>query len=68
MSVLSMEKQGIVSIWLGNVNKSHLEEYVNLTNDEDGESFPSKFFVDFNIDMDDRDEDFIEKEMITRGS
>ncbi|WP_370629667.1 immunity 22 family protein [Fictibacillus sp. 5RED26] len=42
--MLSIEKQGIVSIWLGNINtQSHLEEYVNLTYDEDGESFPSNF-------------------------
>jgi Immunity protein 22 len=64
-----MEKQGIVSIWLGNINtQSQLEEYVNLTYDEDGESVPSKFFVDFNIDMDDTDEDFIEKVVLEERS
>lgn len=57
-----MEKQGMVSIWLGNIKEQNqIEKYVDLTYDEDGESVPSKFFVDFNIDMDETDEDFIEK-------
>ena len=31
-----MEKQGMVSIWLGNIKKQNqLEKYVNLTYDED---------------------------------
>lgn len=39
-----MEKQGMVSIWLGNIKtQNQLEKYVNLTYDEDGESVPSKF-------------------------
>ncbi|MGD7043196.1 immunity 22 family protein [Jeotgalibacillus proteolyticus] len=57
-----MEKKGFVSIWFGNFNQENsLEEYVDLTYDEDGESIPSKFFIDFNIDMDETDEDTIEK-------
>ncbi|MFU0790810.1 immunity 22 family protein [Virgibacillus proomii] len=61
-----MEKQGTISIWLGNVKKeSFLEEYVNLTYDEEGESVPSKFFIDFNIEI---DEDFIEKAMLDEHS
>ncbi|MEW9675763.1 immunity 22 family protein [Lentibacillus sp. L22] len=64
-----MEKQGIVSIWLGNVKEEYeLEEYVNLKYDEDGESIPSKFYVDFNIDMDEADEDFIEKAVLVQKS
>ena len=55
----------MVSIWLGNIKTQHqLEEYVDLTYDEDGESIPSKFFVDFNIDRNETDEDFIEKEVL----
>lgn len=43
----------MVSIWLGNIkNENSIEEYVDLKYDEDGESVPSKFFIDFNIDMD----------------
>jgi len=48
-----VEKQGWVSIWLGNINdEDSIGEYVDLTYDEDGESVPSQFFIDFNIDMD----------------
>lgn len=64
-----MEKQGTVSIWLGNIKtQNQLEKYVNLTYDEDGESIPSKFFVDFNIDTNETDEDFIEKEVLEEKS
>ncbi|MCC5803775.1 immunity 22 family protein [Rossellomorea vietnamensis] len=57
-----MEKQSWVSIWLGNMNgEDSIEEYVNVTYDENGESVPSKFYNDFNIDMDEMDEDKIEK-------
>ncbi|MED3871863.1 immunity 22 family protein [Priestia megaterium] len=64
-----MEKQGIVSIWLGNIkNQKQLEKYVDLTYDEEGESVPSKFFEDFNIDMDETDEDFIEKAVLEAKS
>lgn len=64
-----MEKQGLVSIWLGNIKKENsIEEYVDVTYDEDGESVPSKFFMDFNIDMDDTDEDFIEKEVLENSN
>lgn len=57
-----MEKQGWVSIWLGNINdEDSIEGYVDLTYDKDGESVPSQFFIDFNIDMDETDEDTIEK-------
>jgi hypothetical protein len=60
-----MEKQGRVSIWLGNIkSQNHLEKYVDITYDEDGESIPSMFFVDFNIDICEIDEDFIEKEVL----
>ncbi|MEF2293163.1 MULTISPECIES: immunity 22 family protein [Virgibacillus] len=64
-----MEKQGWVSIWLGNISdEDSIEEYVDLTYDEDGESVPSQFFIDFNIDMDEIDEDTIEKAVYKNGS
>lgn len=64
-----MEKQGWVSIWLGNMNdEDSLGEYVDLTYDEDGESVPSQFFMDFNIDMDETDEDTIEKAVYKNSS
>ncbi|WP_234028518.1 immunity 22 family protein [Lentibacillus sp. Marseille-P4043] len=62
-------KKGIVSIWLGNVKEEYdLKEYVDLKYDEEGESIPSKFYVDFNIDMDETDEDFIEKAVLVQKS
>ncbi|MGN7287488.1 immunity 22 family protein [Shouchella rhizosphaerae] len=63
-----MEKQGWVSIWLGNIKEDSIGEYVDLTYDEDGESGPSKFFNDFNIDMDETDEDTIEKAVYKNSS
>lgn len=64
-----MEKQGWVSIWLGNINdENSIEEYVDLTYDEDGESVPSQFFMDFSIDMDETDEDTIEKAVYKNSS
>ncbi|MDQ0233425.1 immunity 22 family protein [Metabacillus malikii] len=57
-----MEKQGWVSIWLGNSsNEEAISEYVDLTYNEDGEAVPSRFYIDFNIDMAEIDEDTIEK-------
>ena len=64
-----MEKQGWVSIWLGNIKEEDsIEEYVNLIYDEDGEAVPSEFFIDFNIDMDETDEDTIEKAVYKNSS
>ena len=64
-----MEKQGWVSIWVGNIKEEDaIEEYVDLTYDEEGESEPSKFFIDFNIDMDETDEDTIEKVVYKNSS
>ncbi|GAF65105.1 hypothetical protein BTS2_2003 [Bacillus sp. TS-2] len=64
-----MEKQGWVSIWLGTLKEEDsIEDYVDLTYDEDGESVPSKFFIDFNIDMDETDEDTIEKAVYKNSS
>ncbi|WLV24210.1 immunity 22 family protein [Aciduricibacillus chroicocephali] len=64
-----MEKQGWVSIWLGNINdEDSIGEYVDLTYDEDGESIPSQFFIDFNIGMAETDEDTIEKAVYTSSS
>lgn len=64
-----MEKQGWVSIWLGTIKEEDsIEDYVDLTYDEDGESVPSKFFIDFNIDMDETDEDTIEKAVYKNSS
>lgn len=59
-----MEKIGIVSLWLGNAESiEQLDNYVELRYDE-GESIPSEFLLDYQIDMDDIDEDFIEKAIL----
>lgn len=64
-----MEKRGCVSIWLGNIKEEKsIEEYVNLMYDEEGESAPSNFFIDFNIDMNETEEDTIEKAFYKKGS
>lgn len=64
-----MEKQGWVSVWLGNLNdEDSIGEHVDLTYDEDGESVPSQFFIDFKIDVDETDEDTIEKEVYKNSS
>ncbi|WP_080874121.1 immunity 22 family protein [Oceanobacillus timonensis] len=64
-----MEKQGWVSIWGGDIKDvDSISEYVDLTYDEGGESVPSPFFVDFNIDLNETDEDFIEKVVYKNSS
>lgn len=63
-----MEKKGWVSIWFGNFSGNSIGEYVDLGYDDDGESIPSQFFKDFNIDMDETDEDTIEKAVYNKNS
>lgn len=57
-----MEKQGFVSLWIGNMcSQDLLNEYTELIYTDEGEWLPSSFLTDFNINIDDFDEDFIEK-------
>ncbi|MFJ8218134.1 immunity 22 family protein [Bacillus cereus] len=64
-----MEVHGMVSIWLGNMEtQDQLDVYMEVTYDEEGDSIPARFFVNFNIDMIDVDEDFIEKEVLEEAS
>ncbi|EOO20496.1 immunity 22 family protein [Bacillus cereus] len=64
-----MEVHGMVSIWLGNMQtQDQLDVYTDATYDGEGDSIPAKFFVDFNIDMIDVDEDFIEKKVLEEAS
>ncbi|MED0961081.1 immunity 22 family protein [Bacillus paramycoides] len=64
-----MEVHGMVSIWLGNMKtQDRLDVYMDVTYDEEGDSIPAKFFVGFNIDMIDVDDDFIEKEVLEETS
>ncbi|QWH38192.1 immunity 22 family protein [Bacillus mycoides] len=64
-----MEVHGMVSIWLGNMEtQDQLDVYMEVTYNEEGDSISARFFVDFNIDMIDVDEDFIEKEVLEEAS
>ncbi|MGG0289504.1 immunity 22 family protein [Bacillus pacificus] len=64
-----MEVHGMVSIWFGNMQtQDQLDAYIDVTYDEEGDAIPARFFVDFNIDMIDVDEDFIEKEVLEEAS
>lgn len=64
-----MEVHGMVSIWFGNMQtQDQLDTHIDVTYDEEGGSIPARFFVDFNIDMIDVDEDFIEKEVLEEAS
>lgn len=57
-----MEKKGVVSLWIGNTKSNKfLNNYMEMKYTEEGEWEPSEFLNDFNIDMDDVEEDFIEK-------
>lgn len=57
-----MEKQGYISLWVGHiVNEEELNEYLELIYTDEGELLPSGFLRDFHIDLDEIDEDFIEK-------
>ncbi|MBU8582689.1 immunity 22 family protein [Bacillus paralicheniformis] len=58
-----MERENYVSLWIGSIQTDDkLNEYVELPYDEEeGDFLPSAFLKDFYIDIDDLDEDFIEK-------
>ncbi|MCY9187579.1 immunity 22 family protein [Bacillus mojavensis] len=58
-----MERQNYVSLWIGSINDDEsLSKYVELDyNEDEGDFLPSQFLIDFDIDIDDLDEDFIEK-------
>lgn len=64
-----MEKEGVVSLWLGNMeSQDFLEDYFSIKYTDDGDSIPSPFIKDFYICMYDIDEDFIEKEFYLERS
>ncbi|APM39660.1 immunity 22 family protein [Clostridium kluyveri] len=57
-----MEREGYVSLWIGNSKSDEeLLEYVELVYTDEGDFLPSQFLQDFNINIDDFDEDFIER-------
>ncbi|WP_259425110.1 immunity 22 family protein [Bacillus velezensis] len=58
-----MERQNYVSLWIGSIKDNEsLSKYVELVyNEDEGDFLPSQFLIDFDIDIDDLDEDFIEK-------
>lgn len=57
-----MEKEGYVSLWIGNIKSDdELMDYVELEYTDDGDCEPSAFLKDYNIDIDEFDEDYIER-------
>lgn len=57
-----MEQDGYVSLWIGkSESDEELLNYVETDYTEDGDCLPSQFLKDFNIDIDDFDEDYIER-------
>jgi hypothetical protein len=55
-----MESKGNVSLWIGKFNsEDEIGNYVEIVYTDD-DCLPSKFLKDFNIDLIDFDEDFIE--------
>ena len=53
-----------MSIWVGNFeSKSQLDEFLTLIYDNEGEVVPSLFYENYEIDIDDIDDDFIESEV-----
>ncbi|SHJ56724.1 Immunity protein 22 [Clostridium amylolyticum] len=57
-----MEREGYVSLWIGNIKTDdELLEYVELVYTDAGDWLPSQFLKDFNIDIDDFDDDCIER-------
>ncbi|URZ02148.1 immunity 22 family protein [Clostridium felsineum] len=64
-----MEREGYASLWIGkSKSEDELSEYVELVYTDDGDHLPSKFLQDFNIDMDDFDEDYIERVYLEKGT
>lgn len=60
-----METENTVSIWVGNFeSKSQLDEFLTLIYDDEGEVVPSLFYESYEIDIDDIDDDMIEKEVL----
>lgn len=57
-----MEKEGYVSLWVGNaLSDEMLEEYLEVGYDDDGNGEKSAFLHDYEIELDDFDEDFVER-------
>lgn len=56
-----MEKDGYVSLWVGNIeSEEDFSEYMKIIYNDDGDAVSSMFSNDFQINIDDFDEDFIE--------
>lgn len=63
-----METENTVSIWIGNfADQSQLDHYLQIRYDEDGEAVHSQFLIDYGIDLDDIDDDWLEAEVYDRN-
>lgn len=57
-----MEREGYVSLWIGIIDSDfELSKYLELGYTDDGDYIPSQFLTDFNIDLDEFDEEFTER-------
>ncbi|SFJ16105.1 immunity 22 family protein [Thermoflavimicrobium dichotomicum] len=62
-----MEKEGFVSLFIGNSHSyKELQDYISNNYTEDGDALPSEFEKDFNIDY--YDEDFREVKCYNKSS
>ncbi len=64
-----MEREGYVSIWIGIFSSdSELQKYLELGFTDDGDYIPSQFMKDYNIDVEDFEEDFLERNWINKAT
>ena len=57
-----MEKKGMVSLWIGDIESDEaLEDYLEVGYNEDGTLKVPRFLRDYDIELDDYDEDFVER-------
>ena len=56
-----MESEGYVSLWVGVIDSDlEFSKYLELEYTDDGDYIPSQFLMDFNIDVNEFEEDFTE--------
>ena len=63
-----METENTVSMWNGDFgDQCHLDHYLQIHYDEDGEAVPSQFLIENGIDLDDIDDDWLEAQLYDRN-
>lgn len=60
-----MEREGYVSLWVGNtISDMELSKYLEIGFTDDGDYIPSQFLIDFNIDVNEFEEDYLERNFV----